>query len=191
MTAFSEESILLIEHYRTAEDIVAAIEGLGQELQTFLYSLESQVAALEWWDDGWVFVRYRDTQVYISNETWHTGDRYAVWVGIWNFIPGGLFGSATPPELYVWVTDKNSELLSTLVDNLNAADLDLPGEIYTRMTNSYAVRQAVMKYIGGDIDDYFTQLKEQIIGFFAFYAQWLWSIKETFRDCLQNVTEEP
>jgi len=185
MTSFSEESNLLIERWRTVEDVLAAAEQLGRELTSLLYSLESQLSGLDWWSEGWTFERYRNVQVYISNEAWHVGDRYAIWIGIEGVTPGAMFGSGSAPQMYVWVNNRSPELLSALVDRLQSSDLELPGDIDARMSNFYAARQPAMKYIGGDIGDYTVSLKQQVIDFFTSYAQWLWGMDSAIQQHLQ------
>jgi len=184
MTGFSEEGRLLIERWRTVEDVLASIGQLGKDLTAWLYSLEEELAEPPWWKEGWVFQRRAPVQVYISNRAWQVGDEYAVWVGIENVTPGALFGSGPPPQLYLWVSNRNSEMLSALVNRLNKGDLALPGEVDTHTASFYAARRSAMQYIGGDIDAYMADLRGQIMGFFVAYAQWLWRVDPVIRELL-------
>jgi hypothetical protein len=63
-----------------------------------------------------------------------------------------------------------------LIDGLKNLEPDLPGEIGIRTSNFYAARQAATKYLDGDVSAYLGTLQDQIVGFFSFYAQWLWDI---------------
>ncbi len=78
MTAFSEESKLLIEHWDTVEEIFEAEKRLRVELSRFLLSIKAELVKQNWWRAGWKFNQYDDSQVYISHNNWRAGSDYVV-----------------------------------------------------------------------------------------------------------------
>ncbi len=184
MSTFSEESLLLIEHWTTVKDILKARDQLAKELAAMLLSLEPELKQMAWWNDTWRFERYRDSQVYISNENWRRGERHGIWIGVEKVEPEYVFGSDWVANLYVWVTGNNDGLLVEVVNRLQTTTAELPGEVDNRMGNYYAARRDVRSYLGGDVETYVAELKAQILEFFSAYATWLWGIDEVIRQHL-------
>ena len=181
MSTFTDESRLLIEHWGSVTDILKARDRLAEELVAVLLTLESELSQMDWWHDKWYFAQHRGAQVYISNEEWKQGDRGAIWIGVEKVEPEYVFGSERPANLYVYVNNRNDRLLAEVVDRLQGAEMALPGEVDTRMSNYTAARRDVRPYIGGDVDGYITGLKEEILEFFRSYANFLWGIDEVIR----------
>ena len=181
MSTFSEESLLLIEHWNTVGDILKARDRLAEELIAVLLSLEPELQVTDWWSDEWRFRKHRGGQVYISNQGWKRGERAAIWIGVEHVDPEHVFAPRSPANLYVYVNGSNDDLLAALVERLQDAGEALPSEVDTRMSNYYAVQQDIRPYVGGDVEVYVSELKAEILGFFGTYATYLWSIEDVIQ----------
>jgi hypothetical protein len=177
MSTFSGESLLLIEHWSTVRDILKARDRLAEELIAVLLSLESELKQMDWWDDEWYFRQWgRRPQVFISNRGWKKGEKGAIRIGVWRMEPEHVFVPQSPAGLYVYVTRRNEELLAALVERLQGVEETLPGEVDTRMSNYNAAQQDIRPYVGGDVEVYISELKQEILAYFSSYAGYLSSI---------------
>jgi len=140
MTEFSEEDRLLIEDWDTVEDLLEAAQRLRVKLFAVLESIEPDLRATDWWRDGWAFVRKGTTQVYISNQAWRSDGDYAIWIGVEEFTPDAVFGSGTPPVLYVWVSGKRYELKKQLAEAIVNGEHDMAGEVDHDPGSAFLVR---------------------------------------------------
>ena len=183
MSTFTDESRLLIDNWDTVEDILEACDRLGEELMAVLLSLESDLGQMDWWNELWHFEQGRGSQVHISHENWKTDRGYAILIGVWHMEPEYVFGSGGP-GLYVYVGGGNSELRAELVDGLQDRGDSLPGEVDTRGSSNSAAVQGMNRYIGGDIEKYIAETKEQILSFFSAYAKRLLEINERIQQHL-------
>lgn len=170
MSWLSEESRLLVENWDTVEAIFEAEQRLRSELTALLYSVEGELARYDWWHDGWVFVRYQDAQVYIAHQNWQRGDSFAIWIGVEGVTPQNIFGTGSPPQLYVWINRKDHSWASTLLQALKEDEEDVLGEL-DHKANRYLVRHAVTKYLPEEDGDFAGRARQQIAGFFAHYAR--------------------
>ena len=169
MKKFSEESILLVKNWDTVQDIFEAEKQLRKELSSLLFSVESELTQNGWWQEGWIFVRYQESQVYISNQDWRSNDEFAVWIGIEGLVPECIFGMGSPSTLYVWVSEK--PLAQMLVEQLEEGEYEILGVIDHR-SSGYVVRHAVRKYLPGeDIEKFGEIVRNQILDFFVHYAK--------------------
>ncbi len=183
---FSEESLLLIENWDTVEDMLAAVEGLRDELFAILESLHADLKGTDWWRDGWTFARTGKTQVYMSNEAWRCDDEYAVYIGVEGFSPEGVFGSAAPPSLYIWVSGERYELVQRLAEAIEGGGREVIGEIDRKPSSGSVVRQPVRKCLPGEVETYAVIVRKQILSFFEHYALVLDDLDGVIGDCLDS-----
>lgn len=183
MSWMCEESRLLVTNWDTVEAIFEAEQRLRSELTTLLHSVEPELAKYDWWQNGWAFVRYQDAQIYISNKRWQTGGSFVLWIGVEGFTPGRIFGSESPPSLYVWLSSNRSDLSQALVKALDNDDGEVFGELCSGASR-YVVRQAVTKCLPEEADWFAERAREQIVDFFAHYAQALWRLDEAIQGFL-------
>lgn len=189
MTWLSEESQLLVENWRTVEDIFKAVDRLEEELSSLLHSVESGLVQEDWWSDDWVFIRRADDQVYISKEEWKAGNKYLVWIGVERFAAERVFGTASPPQFYVWVWRKHSDLAQALVGALKANEIDTLGEA-NHLQSGYIVRLALQKCAPGEIERFDDHTTQQIMDFFGHYANTLSRFDGIVERYIANLSQE-
>lgn len=187
---FAEESVLVAQNWEIVEDIMQATEKLQQDLTSMLYSIEDDLAQQSWWAGGWNFEQHGDSQIYISNKRWliEEHDNYALWVGVENVTPKHIFGLEPPPNLYVWVWDRQRwpDLVSRLINELSQAKYEIIGEPETR-TNSYVIRGPLKKYRPGvDVETYGQEVQQEIIEFFSCYASILLELDSTIQNHIKK-----
>jgi hypothetical protein len=170
MAWLSEESLLLAENWDTVEDILKAKDRLGGELSKLLLSVESELGQHDWWQDGWRFIQYRENQVYISREDWRLNGTLLVWIGVEMFDPERLFGTASSPQLYVWIARKQHDLAQALADAIEGSEGETLGDVDHRETG-YVVKQPVQKCAPEEVEGFDDLVRQQIAGFFAHYAK--------------------
>jgi hypothetical protein len=170
MSVFSDESLLLLRNWDTVQDILEAHRQLQREFSQLLFSLESELAKNDWWQDGWVFVRSRGDQVYISNRGWLTDDTYLVWIGVERFAPENLLGPEAVPTLYVWVPGGRRDLAQQLAERIAGGGHEVLGEIDQR-ASGYVVRESVRTFLPEEAEDFAPIVHKQILDFFCHYAK--------------------
>ena len=149
---------------------------------SLLHSIESELAEHEWWQDGWVFVRYSEGQVYISHRVWQVADQFAVWIGVEGFIPDKIFGLESAPDLYVWVTHHcGGGLAQKLAQELEKLEEEPLGEIDHRASR-YVVRHSVRKCLPEEAEGFGQTVCRQIADFFTHYARVLRGLDEVILD---------
>ena len=181
METFSEESLLLIKHWDTVQDILDAEKRLRGEFQSVLVSLEPELAKNDWWSDGWAFVKQG---VYISNEAWRSGDDYVIWIGVEGFTAERLFGIESPPLLYVWVSGRRHDLVRILTGQIGRSESEVLGEIDHSLSSGYVVRKPVQKCLSEQIGDFDQIIRRPILDFLVHYAKVLRSFDRAIRDHL-------
>jgi hypothetical protein len=186
MEWLSEESLLLAKNWDTVEDIFRAEKRLREEMSSFLLSLEQELVQQDWWDEDWTFVRYRDNQVFISCRNWRIEDKSLVWIGVWMFDPERVFGTESPPSLYVWVGRKQYDLAQMLAEAIEEDEDEVLGEIDHR-TKGYVVKHALQKCLPGEVDGYADLARQQIIDFFAYYAKLLRNYNGLIQDRIEKI----
>jgi hypothetical protein len=189
MSWLSEESLLLAENWDTVEDILKAKDRLGSELSKLLLSVESELSRHDWWGDGWRFIQYRENQVYVSREDWRLDGAFLVWIGVEMFGPEGLFGTASSPQLYVWVGRKQHDLAQTLAEAIEESEGETLGEIDHRETG-YVVKHPVQKCVPGEVEGFDDVVRGQIAEFFAHYAKVLSRFDGMIQDRISRLREE-
>lgn len=167
---FSEESILLVKNWDTVRDIFEAEKQLRRELSYLLLTIESELIRNDWWRDAWVFVKYQESQVYISNQNWRSNDELVVWIGVEGFVPERIFGMELPPTLYVWVSGKRYDLAQMLAEQIEKSEYEILGEIDHR-SSGYVVKHAVRKCLPEEIEEFGEFVHKQILDFFIHYAK--------------------
>ncbi len=169
MAWLSEEGRLLAENWETVEGILAAQRQLQDDLSRLLRSIEPELAAAPWWPDGWTFVRYRDSQVYISKRGWRKteGSEHAVWIGVEGFEPAMVFGSSGFPTLYVWVPKAVQDLRTNVTAELRRR-ADIPDNLETG-SSGYVVRRPLRTCLPEDIETYHDTVRQEIKGSFVAY----------------------
>lgn len=165
---FSAESLYVARNWDTVAEIVEAAQRLRSNMAESLKSLQADLKTREWWSDEWVYLSWDSTQWYITRHGWLSGPYHLVWIGVKGFSPDGVFGLGEPPELFVWVSQKQFALATALAASLEGREG--PGEIDQKPGNGYVVRQAVAKCLPDAVEDYFTRAREQLLAFFDHYA---------------------
>jgi hypothetical protein len=189
MAQLSEESLLLVENWETVEDILKAVDRLTAEVSSVLHSVESELVEQDWWEQGWYFVPYRDNQVYISREDWKLTKSYLIWIGVERFDPERLFGTPSPPQFYVWVLKKHSQLAAALAEAIAESEEDVLGEV-DHTQSGYVVKHPVPKYLPGEIDGFEESVIRQIARFFAHWAQALSSFDEMIQHYIAGLKKK-
>ena len=169
MNILSDESRLLIDKWETVEGVLRAKQQLEKELAALLFSVEDQLRAKTWWDDGWRFVKHSNSQVHITRREWIEGDEHIIMIGIESFSAEHLFGSESPPTPYVWVSGKRRVLVEGLCTVLRDRG-DLPGEV-ERPTSGYVVRDTLRTCLPDELDTFLPEAVAQIVTFIESYAQ--------------------
>lgn len=188
MSVLSEESLLLARNWDTVEDILKAEERLGEELSSLLLSIEPELTRYDWWSrDGWTFVQYQGSQVYISNQKWRTpSGGFAIWIGVEGFTPRAIFGTESPPRLYVWVAGRQYDLAQILAEKIEESEGEVLGEIDHRETG-YAVKHAVRKCLPEEVEAFDKVVRGQIVEFFVQYAKVLWRLDAVIQGYLAKL----
>ena len=189
MVWLSEESLLLAKNWETVDDILRAKKRLCEEMSSLLLSLERELIQQHWWGDGWTFVRYQEAQVYISHQEWWSEGQFLVWIGVEGFTPERVFGTESPPTLYVWIANRQHDLAQLLAEAIEEKTGDVLGEIDRRATG-YVIKHAVLKCLPGEVEGYAEAVHQQIIEFFAYYAKVLQKHKELIQDRIEELRSE-
>jgi len=185
MSVFSDESLLLLSNWDTVQDILEAHRQLRREFSQLLFSLESELGKNDWWQDGWVFVKYQDVQVYISHRNWLVDDTHLVWIGVERFAPENLFGPEAGPELYVWVSGGRYDFAQQLAERIAAGEHEVVGEIDLR-ASGYVVRESVRTFLPEEAEEFVPVVRKQILDFFCHYAKVIWSFDALIRDYVET-----
>jgi len=186
----SEESALLAQNWHTFEDIRRAEQGLRRELSELLLGLESDLRQRDWWQDGWHFVQYREDQVYISQDAWRANDEFLLWIGVETFTPECLFGTESPPRLYVWVTSDGCDLAQPLAQAIKERGTDVLGDV-DHSQSRYVVKHPVQKCPPGDVAGFDAVVSQQMVAFFSHYAKVLTRLDDLIQGKLGEVNREP
>ena len=184
MTEFSEEDRLLIEDWDTVEDLLEAVEALREKLFAVLESIGPDLRATDWWHDGWVLVGKRKEELYMSNQAWRSDGDYAVWIGVEEFTPDAVFGSGTPPVLYVWVSGKRYELKRQIAEAIVSGEHDMAGEVDRDPGSVFVVRTWLSKCLPEDVGSYADTVREETVAFFAHYANVLTGLDDIIQGAL-------
>jgi hypothetical protein len=187
MTTFAPESILVAKNWQTVQDIRNAVEQLRKDLSQFLMSLENHLSTLDWWQDDWAFDYVDDAQVYISKERWATDkdDYYAVWIGVEKVTPERIFGSEVPPNLYVWVSNRNYALARQLAEEISSREWDIFGEIDISSRSGYVIRDLLKQCLPEEVETYEEDARQQIIRFVSHYADVLMQLDPVIQQHLR------
>jgi hypothetical protein len=167
----TKETKLLIDHWSAVEEIIAAERQLRTQLAEFLRSLKSDLAKTDWWSDKWHFEPLADDQVFIAHANWRIKKaEFAIWLGVERFDPPALFGKETIPQLYLWSSVKQPELIAALRELYQAKSLELLGDVVERPAD-YCVRHFLPKSLPGQADGFEQTMRSCILEFFSFYAK--------------------
>lgn len=189
MNIFSEESKLLVKNWDTVEDIFNAEKRLRKEMSDLLLSIEPQLSKNSWWQNGWVFNQYQESQVYISNQHWQINNDFAIWIGVENFTPTHIFGVESPPTLYVWTAKKQYDLAQMLVEQIEKSEYKVLGEVDHRVSG-YVVKANVKKCLPEEVEEFGEVTRKQIVDFFTHSARLLWNLNTTIQNYLTNLKIE-
>lgn len=181
MAWLSKESLLVAENWNTVENILKAKERLGRELSKLLLSLEPELVQQGWWEDGWHFVRYRESQVYISREQWRPRKRFLIWIGVEQFSPERVFGESSSPQLYVWVQKWHRDLAQVLADAIEEREGDPLGEVDHNKTG-YVVKQDLQSCMPEEVETFSDVARGQILDFFVHYAGVLSELEDVIQE---------
>jgi hypothetical protein len=167
MTDFSESSVLLGANWPTVLDIEQARERLDEELLTLLFSMKATLSKQAWWEHGWTF-RQGKRQIWILNSRWRDGEgRDVLWMGVYAFKSGRVFGPQSPPIFYVRVRDKNLPLDDALREKLR-------NEGHEVLDNHrHLVRRAILQCPTdrAAVEAYPAQVREQMTALFTEFAE--------------------
>jgi len=174
MSTFSEESRLLIGNWEAVTDILQAHRRLQSELVGIIRALEPQLAATDWWANGWT-ITYQDQGAVLANSKWRRGGTDPVMIWLYLFTPDAVFGEASPPVLCLYVVGKRGALLRDLLDQVRERGDGggLVGELDERTNNNYVARQVVPRCLPEQLDDYTREVSDQILTFFSHYGRLL------------------
>lgn len=179
---FSPESRLLIANWNAVQDIIAAKRDLDAGTAEYLRSLGQSVSALDWWNDGWMFKRYDNYQVYISREEWQENGDSLIGIGVEDVTPDSLWGTEEAATLYVYVWKQRYDIAQSLGDVLKGQG-PLVGEIQERASTGYVVKAQLMKCLPQEIDSFDEKIGKQILDFFACYARFADQFTQALKKC--------
>ncbi len=167
---FSEESKLLIEHWEAVEDIRDAEKRLEAELSKFLHSHEDVFKVQGWWTPEWTFHREDSQQFYISHENWKVDGRPTIWIGVEGFRAPHVFGTDSPPSMYVWVPgDFSKRLCGGLIELMTSGTVPPLGDLDQR-SNNYVARKALPKCLPDEAGMLAEMTTNGLLEFFGHYA---------------------
>lgn len=168
-TEFSEASRLIVKDWDVVKEINRAQAELAGELRDFLFSIESQLDAYPWWDQGWVFKRLQDNQVYVTHREWQRDEEYAIWIGVEGFTPDALFGTDSYASLYVYVTGSRSALVASLRQSLAGRE-GILGDVRVKGGSGYVVKSALRKCLPDELDTFADVVGQPILDFLEYYV---------------------
>ncbi len=182
MTGFSDASVLIAENWDTVLDIMHARKRLDEELTELLFSIESDLARLDWWNQGWEFLTYKG-EIYIRNKNWQGGEDEVLWLGIYDFDAEHIFGTELPPTFYVRTNREHGGLGQILIKKLKASGLEVVEDKW------YFARQDIQKCVveSRAIREYPRVVREQIVGLFEQYANLLMQFDKTIKQYLKKL----
>lgn len=176
MKTLSEESILLAKNWETFQEILKAEQKLIEDISVFLLSVESEMLTKKWWQNGWNFVDYEGSEIYIANQNWISNyEEYVISIGIEGVTPESLFGNKRSPLLYVKSSDYN--LVKTLAEKLEEEETLKFGEI-DYSSRRYIVTQPLPKVLPEQVEKFDEVVRPQIVDFLSYYANILWELDE-------------
>jgi len=184
-TYFADASRLLIENWDIVKQIHESEGTLASELRDFLFSIETDLTARDWWSDQWHFERYQDSQVYIVHDSWKRAEDYAIWLGVERFTPEALFGTDAYASMYVWVSGGFPQLLAPL-RQLLANRGDCAGDISAK-ANRYVVTSPLRKCLPEEIDGFSEVVGGPILEFFDYHA----GLAGSYGQALEQVYGKP
>jgi len=181
----SEESRLLIDNWDAYQDVLDADKKLRGEILKGLLSLENRMQACSLWDNAWHFAQSGTSQVYIWHNSWTEDGSPQVWVGLENVTAESIFGDNAPPQLYVWVMQKQSVLADRLREVFDEQGVDWPGGA-ARGKGCYVSTAAIPKCLPEDVDSFESVILEKAASFLIHYVGKQAVISETIRAQLEQ-----
>ena len=187
MATFSEESRLLIGNWETVADLLQASNRLQSELVGIVRGLEPGLAKSDWWRNGWV-MQYQEQGASLTNSRWRRGGTDPLMVWLYWFTPDAIFGMASPPVLCVWVPGKRSALVRDLIEAVRERDgvAGIVGELDEKPNNNYVVRQVVQKCLPEQLDEFCSEVSQQMLTFFSHYGELLDALTENIEGHLNR-----
>ncbi len=186
MGIFSEYSLLLIKDWQATHDVLEAEKRLCAELTDFLYSIENDLIRKDWWQNGWIFGKNSQSEIYITKRDWRVTDGDTVLIGVENFCPENIFGLEPPPTLYVYVESRGQYhgLVNKLKDIITDEGGEKLGEVQGKATSRYAIKHGLIQCIPEDIDNYEESARNQIMYFLIHYANLLEKYDKNIKESL-------
>jgi hypothetical protein len=182
MTQFTEESIFIAKSWNTVLDIIRAKEHLEIELSNLLVSVKAELEEFEWWDEGWRFYPYSETEIYIVNEDWQLDGNDVIWMGVYDFDSEHVFGSGSPASFYVRVESGYDDLGQILVEEIRKVGHKAIADDW------YFIGRDMQKCLIEEeaIREYPDAARKQMAGFFDQYANLLMRFDGTIRQYLEE-----
>ncbi|MFO7948091.1 MAG: hypothetical protein R6V19_14900 [Armatimonadota bacterium] len=175
---FSEESKLLIEHWGTCEEILEVAERLEQqELPAIREEIMEDIEEADW-AEAWEMEDSNPHKFIMYRPEWIYHDEPIVRIGFSKLWPDRVFGSSTPPLLWVRVEADYRELLVVpLLDALKERDAIL-GKPRRKTHRKFMIEKPVQKCPPEAIDHYQENLSHQVMTFFEHYCRVLWDLND-------------
>jgi hypothetical protein len=170
MTKLSEESLLLIQNWDAYQDIVKAGERLTNELQSILSSVEGRLKKETWWNRDWLIKSSGQDQVYLTHKKWTQENTDLVWIGIEGFHADAIYGSSSPPIMYVWINGKRPDLKQEMMTIIRDKCENILGEVDASLQNNYVIRKSLSKCLPEQTETWEDEMMVSLFEFWGFYV---------------------
>ena len=109
-----------------------------------------------------------------------------LWIGVETFTPERLFGTESPPRLYVWVTSDGCDLAQPLAQAIEERGTDVLGDV-DHSQSRYVVKHPIQKCPPGDVAGVDAVVSQQMVAFFSHYAEVLTRLDDLIQGKLAAV----
>ncbi len=182
---FSDEARLLIDNWDVYQEIRKTEAELNGKFRDYLFSIENDLQKQSWWDNSWIFTRYQEKQVYLTNKEWHINESPAIWIGVENFSVETILGITDTATMYVWVPGNRTGLVAALRTEISSWN-DAQGEVELKQNNSYVVRDTIRKCLPDELDRFDEIVRKPMIDFFNCFGQKKDLLSKSFRSAAGN-----